>query len=363
MVTMAALLLTVTAQGVWPRPRASAATGPAPPQYPGQFDPCGDGDNQTDVTNAATAGANDRSACVDPGQSLFVDPGGGNFGASIGPCRYVTNNAGKTLYVPLSLPQEYQYFRAGVDNAQGPPNVQETICCRPSQATVCQGATGGTQQASIQGTGAAGYGVLGSTGQATATCSNAPYGNYVDTRTFVCGVTGLGMNADGIWNQQGGDTDTCQPNAYSTYGACSTAGAGGWGVYFEYVYNSCGQLTSSGWFGPACYTTPPCTTNWVKVGCSGSTGTWCDQGTCNSGCQDRPGTCVAVNNSCSGTCSNVTYQSGGCTYTDCQYNWPCQGDPGCTYSGADWVWDCCGSNCYYEDAGVNFVSCSWTTYE
>jgi len=324
---------------------AAAATGPAAPQSLGQFDPCHDGDNTSNITVAATAGANDRSACIDPGQSLFIDPTGGNFGSSFGPCRYVTNGATKNLYVPTGLPIEYQDFRAGAQNGLTPPGVTELICCRPVNVTLCAGATGGTQSASVQGTGANGYGVFGSTGTAVATCSNAPYGSYVDERSFTCGQVGSGVMADGQWNQSGGDSEQCSPNAYSVYGACSTAGSGGWGNEYETIYNSCGQITSQGYFGPACYTQPPCTNSWSGPN-YGACSTW--------QCPSTSGNMNVVEYY-TGTCpggQNITW-SQGCTATCCAPNYQ---KVGCNGSTADMhdVNNCPGSVDYGQANG-----CTW----
>ena len=238
---------------------AQAATGPAAPQSPGQFDPCGDGDNQRNITNPATSGPNDRGACIDPGQSLFIDPGGGNF-AGVGPCRSVANSNAGNLYVPLSTPAEYQSFRAGNQNGQPPPGVTEAVCCRPSQmATLCKGSSGGAQSRPIVGTtadnaGTTGYGVAGSIGTATATCTNQGT-SYVETQTFVCGQIGFGVSADGQWDYLG-DNSSCTASYTTHYGACSTTC--GTGNQLETIYDACGNVVSSSYSGPSCTANSGC---------------------------------------------------------------------------------------------------------
>lgn len=189
-------------------------------------------------------------------------------------CRYVTvtnPNAGGEAIAMQSL-SNWQRWQANPHSGDS-----ASVCCRPGAVTLCAGAAGGTVAATVTGAGASGYAIFGGTGTATARCTDQWGETYQDTRTYQCGQTGSGVTADGQWGQMGGDTYTCGANAYTTTGACSTAGSGGWGNLYQTVYNSCGQITSQGYNGPSCYTAPPCTPNWQQnyEGCTASAcGTW-----------------------------------------------------------------------------------------
>ena len=260
-----------------------------------------------------------------------------------GACRYVTvtDPAAAGEAIALQSASNWKNWRSHPWAGD-----TQTVCCRPSTDTLCQGASGGLVTASVQGTGVNGYGVLGGIGTAVATCNDPPYGTYVDQRNYTCGQAGSGVNADGQWSQSGGDIDTCTANSYVTTGACSTAGVGGWGSLWETVYNSCGQVTGQGYFGPACYTQPPCTSNWQPSygACSGACGggagsqtvTWTDYGSCNGGSYSYQQGCVN-NGACmpqlvgGGSC--VPFPVGG---TDCAGAYgPCYGGPGCGYGCGD----------------------------
>ena len=325
-----------------------AGNGPVAPQLPGQLDTYGQGYSTAQTyTNQTTGGTNDRFADVDPGGSLFVDPTGGNF-PSAGPCRYVTNAATTpgAVEIPLATPLEWQEFIAGTSSGTPPPGIAAVVCCRPAAPTdpFC---SGGTVQSvsNVSGGGINGYGQLGPAGVATASCSDA-YGTYTETHSYQCVSGGSGVTADGVWQFQVDQGDSCTSANTTTYGACSTAGVGGWGNQWAVTKDCVGNIVSQGYFGPACYTTPPCSTNWQPSygSCSGACGggsgtqtvTWTDYGTCNGGSYSYPQGCVN-NNACApqlvGGGSCVPFPVGG---TDCVGTYgPCYGGPGCGYGCGD----------------------------
>ncbi len=268
-------------------------------------------------------------ARIPGGSTGFVDP------SPWGYCRYVTNGNALEVAFGISSAAEWQYFRAGEFNGQTPPGVTEVVCCRPTTATLCQGASGGARVAPLNGAGVNGYGVYNSTGSATATCSNPPYGTYQDTRTFTCGQVGAGVDADGQWSPSGGDSDSCTPNSYVVYGGCS-ASCGGGNLY-ETLYNSCGQVTSQGYFGPSCNTQSCCTPSYSCGSCNQSTGTkTCTDVACGSG---------SYQTSCSygtwggGSCSPYPPNSySSCIATDGNISTPetCGGEQGCPSTWGYW---------------------------
>src|SRR5579859_7627170 len=204
---------------------------------------------------------------------LFVDPLWPS--GSQGTCRYLTNPSPSDWFVPIESQTEWQSMETSSDNQYSENYATQQICCRPStgtqNATLCSVSSQGPQSVQIVGADpTTSYGVLGSTGTATATCSNPPYGTYTETQTFTCILDptkpSTGTGADGAWGAETGDSDTCRPNAYTTYGGCSATCGGG--NLYETVYNSCGQITSQGYSGPSCNTQSCC--NYVKVGCSGT---------------------------------------------------------------------------------------------
>jgi hypothetical protein len=171
---------------------AAADSGPAPPpQMPGMVDVYGDGYNAARIyPYAATGGMNDRFAVVDPGGILFVDPAGGNWGASTGPCRLVASDPATPgpVEVPLANQTEWRGFRAGTTSGGPPPNITVTVCCRTQTVYLCSG----TQQGTLN------YTVYQGTQQVSAPCG----GGVTDTQTWTCGFTGVSAtdaDADGVW--------------------------------------------------------------------------------------------------------------------------------------------------------------------
>lgn len=368
-----------------------AQTGPAAPQQPGQLSPLGDGGSAPDGinNNSQTSGSNDRLVDIVPGASLFVDPTGGNFSA--GPCRYVSvsSSAPNPVVLAISTPAEWS---DDISTAGGANGEAMEVCCRPTTTQLCASASGGTQNVTIKGAGAdsagtTGYALQGGGGTATASCSNPPYGSYTETATFQCGVAGSGTGADGLWSGKTSDSDACVPNSYTVTNAgnCS-AGCGG-GHEYQSIYNSCGQLQSQGYTGPACNTQSCCTPN-ASVGtcsasCGGGTQTVydsCGNPTGSQGCNTQSCAPVAVDGVCDPAYASSSSQDFGagifayCVAGDPVY-WgrfqPTDGGGGCgdtdnpaSYNGAG---DAAPSNttgcapgfaaCGYPTSGHTYFAC------
>jgi hypothetical protein len=180
--------------------------------------------------------------------------------------------------------------------------VASTTCCRPQSniATLCAGASNPTP-ISRQ------YGKLGETDIVSATCLG-PYGQYTESVPLTCSGDN-GPDGQAAW-QAGADSDQCTPDASVSYGGCS-AGCGGGNLY-ETVYNSCGQVTAQGYFGPGCNTQSCCTPSSVSCGACGPSNTQ----TCSDGCSSWTQGCVCqpTYNSC-GACDGGGNKT--CTDTTC----------------------------------------------
>lgn len=234
---------------------ASGPTAPQVPQQPGQ-----------PITLEVDAHGN-----------LFVDPLWPS--GTQGTCRYLTNPSSSEWFVPIESQQEWQSMETSSDDQYSDDYATWQVCCRPStgtqNATLCKSSAGGPQTAQIVGSDPTGYGVQGSTGSATATCSNPPYGSYAETQTFSCALDpnkpSSGVGADGAWSAETSDTDSCQSGSYTTSGGCSQSCSTGGSVghIYETVYNSCGQVTAQGYSGPSCNMQSCCTQS-VSYSCSGS---------------------------------------------------------------------------------------------
>lgn len=293
----------------------SSSTGPAAPQQPGQCDPYGDGTCAAPanmvVVNPATAGANDRWVAIAPGASLFVDPHGGNY-STVGPARLASVTAGAPGAIKLVIATPGQWLQEiSAANASSLPYVTMQIACRPKAATLCSAASGGPQSVLIQGgisdaAGSSGYGILGSTGTATTTCINPPYGDYPETQQFTCGSIGSGPSTDGDWGSDTSNVDVCGGISYTVNepGNCSATCGGG--NQYQTNYNACGNVVTKGYFGPSCNTQPCCTSNWVKS-CSGNLATYSDTGSCHDPSYQVPGGCSEVDSPCSSSCTLGTH--------------------------------------------------------
>jgi hypothetical protein len=231
-------------------------------------------------------------------------------------CRVVAQamdgQAGGAFDLSRSVPAAS--IQAGInDGRQDPDAISISVCCRPQPVTLCAGAAGGTVTEQLA------YTISGQTQTLSATCTDAWGATYTDTQTWSCGTTGAGTSADGIWAESGGDTWTCSPNSYTS--PCNATCPSGVGT--TTTYDSCGNPTGTNSCGISC-----CTTNYQKTGCSGSTATYCDEGTCNSGCYTVPGGCSLVSFTCTTSCvlgSNPDDQTApdanGCVinYADCAF--------------------------------------------
>lgn len=182
-----------------------------------------------------------------------------------------------------------------------------TTCCRARSnvATLCSEDGATPIPVSRQ------YGKLGETDTVTATCTGNN-GQYQDSVALLCSGDN-GPDGQAAWLQSGPDTPSCTTPPTTTYGACSTAGVGGWGNQLVTVTNCLGQVISQGYTGPACYSAPPCTPNYQFSHCSTSTAIYQDVNNC-------PG---SVNQAYSGGCSLQTdtiYLTCNFTDSDCISN-------------------------------------------
>lgn len=319
---------------------------------------------------------------VDSHGSLFVDPLWSS-GAQ-GTCRYLTNPSSSQWVVPIESQAEWQSMETSSDNQYSENYATQQVCCRPSSgaqnATLCASASGGAQSAQIVGQDPTGYGLLGSTGSATATCSNPPYGNYAETQTFTCILDptkpSTGVAADGAWSTETSDSNTCQPNAYITYGACS-ASCGGGNIY-ETVYNSCGQITSQGYSGPGCNTQSCCTPDYEFSHCNNTTAVYTDLNNCGGANQTYPGACslkpsFVSTRTCSPTCTqSVPDNCNGTLYMDKYHDCSCHPGWATCPPGTDDIGSCgdgsvietiCGQSTPPVDPGPICESCQHYSYQ
>jgi hypothetical protein len=263
---------------------------------------------------------------VDAHSSLFADPLWSS--GSQGTCRYLTNPSSSEWFVPIGSQTEWQSMETSSDNQYSENYATQQVCCRPAPPvdSFCSGGTV-LSISNVAGPDVDGYGKVGASGTSTAQCQD-PYGYYEESHTYSCKVTGSGITADGVWQYAANQGDTCTSSPSTTYGACSTAGVGGWGNELVTITDCLGRVLSSSYIGPACYVTPPCTNNYVKTGCSGTTAIYSQEGTCGGGGFTVPGGCSLVQDSyplsCSPTCPSYESPPGsGNIYTDCscEGNW------------------------------------------
>ena len=299
-----------------------AQTGPAAPQAP-----------------TVDVGGGPGVALVAPGQSLFIDPV--RTGNAVGPCRQITNADSKIQALPYANIADW----LSAISPTHPPTADmysagqtaSAVCCRPATVTLCNGAAGGTEQATITGAGTdnagtTGYGVYGATGTAAATCTDQWGLPYTETATFTCGSNGVAEpNTDGQW--QGGTLSYgCSANAYTS--ACSASCPTTTGT--TTTYDSCGNATATNSCSISC-----CTNNW-QISSTGAC-----QGTCggNAGTQS-----VTYTNY--GTCGGSNTTSQGCTTGPCctpVYSYACSGS---SYVATD-------TTCNTGSSTVG--TCTWTT--
>jgi hypothetical protein len=210
-------------------------------------------------------------------------------------CRYVTSSADQNAGdlgegIPMQSLSNWQNWLTE-SSAIGDT---ATVCCRPAtpalnSAAMCNDGGTATAVTPVNGTGTNGYGQLGSTGTATATCDNGEYGKYESTVPYTCGTTGSGVAADGSWRLSGsGNADNCTANSYTVTGGCS-ASCGGGNLY-QTIYNSCAVVTSEGYTGASCNTQSCCTPIYSKS-CNASTAIYTDTA-CGTGSYTVPGGCT-----------------------------------------------------------------------
>lgn len=309
---------------------------------------------------------------VDAHGSLFTDPLWSS--GSQGTCRYLTNPSSSEWFVPIGSPTEWQSMETSTDNQYSENYATQQVCCRPStgaqNATLCASAAGGAQSAQIVGSDPTSYGIFGSTGSATATCSNPPYGSYAETQTFTCGLDPAkpltGTGADGAWSAETGDNRTCQPNAYTTYGGCSVTCGGG--QLYKTAYDSCGEITSQGYSGPSCNTQSCCTPDYEFDHCNTSTAVYVDQNSCGGGNHNIAGACSlqsssypiscspagddCIPNGCGGeTCYNDCADDGDWVLPGCSVTTQCTPEGLISYYCSDGVWKTTGGPlCAHENA-------------
>lgn len=256
-----------------------------------------------------------------------------------------------------STAAEWDNWRATAPGEAGYDGLlNSTTCCRPQNgiATLCAGASNATA-VSRQ------YGRLNEVDTVSMTCSGA-YGQYTESVHLTCSGSNA-ANGQASWTGSA-VSDVCTNNAETTYGACSTAGIGGWGTQSVTVYNSCGGVQSTS--SQACYVTPPCTPNAYYSACTYA---------CGGGTQ-------YVYDSC----GNITGQQACNTQSCCQYNYGWTKESACICSGGHWeynqqgyycintsttitVYDGCGNviSTSYGSCGVIYennipgTTCNWNT--
>ncbi len=270
-------------------------------------------------------------------------------------CRYVTSSADQNAGdlgegIPMQSLSNWQNWlteSAGIGDTA-------VVCCRPStpalnSALMCNDGGTATAVTAINGTGTSGYGQLGSTGTATATCLNPPYGTYTTEVPYTCKTTGNGVTADGSWVQSGADSNSCATSTPdTTFGACSASCGGG--HEYETVYDACGKVTSQGNFGPSC-NTQACCTPVYSYSCNQSNGNYVQTDT-------TCGTGSTVIGACSYNITTSTKSCGGFNYSD---SYP---DGACTISYKqcnDSDWGCgvdatCNEGCSTDGCGQSFAT-------
>jgi hypothetical protein len=240
-------------------------------------------------------------------------------------CRYVTSSADQNADdlgegIPMQSLSNWQNWLTE-SSAIGDT---ATVCCRPAtpalnSAAMCNDGGTATAVTPVNGTGTNGYGQLGTTGTATATCDNGEYGKYQSTVSYTCAATGSGITADGAWGLSGSsDKDTCTANSYTVTGGCSASCGGG--NFYQTIYNSCGVVTSQGYTGASCNTQSCCTPVYSKS-CSGSTATYTDTA-CGDGSYEVTNGCTYVTETVGGTSCSFgipDYAPGGASPSSSTY--------------------------------------------
>lgn len=207
---------------------------------------------------------------------------------------------GVPVFIPGPADQWENWRSAAPGQYRG--QLTSTTCCRPQSniATLCAGASNPTP-ISRQ------YGELGETDPVSATCIG-PYGSYNETIPVTCAGDN-GPDGQAAW-QAGSKSDACSPSASVTYGGCSASCGGG--SLWEQIYDSCGNLTAQGYFGPSCNTQSCCTPSW-QTSCGGCNGSGTK--TCNTyDANNCPGSGTSTFQQ---ACSWVEVGNGWCTEFIC----------------------------------------------
>ena len=264
-------------------------------------------------------------------------------------CRYVTDGlpAGNDELIPIDSMTDWKAWLS--DPGQGD---SQTVCCRPQTVTLCQ-VGGATHQTFILP-----YTIYGQTQTPMANCTDEWGQPYKDSQPWKCGqAVGAAGLEDGQWSQPQADSYTCSPNAFTT--GCSASCPQTVGT--TTTYDSCGNVQAVNSCSISC-----CTNDYQKVGCSGSTATYEQFGTCPGGGFTVAGGCSLVSYTCGASCHPdadvLGPESDGCTYVyqDCndQGDWgPPPGSSGCseTYESLSWTATGCQDNSLNGSGSNNLV--------
>lgn len=263
------------------------------------------------------------TAVVNPGQSYpevpanseaWFDAGGFCKVVDVGTLSSLSPTAtGIPVFIPGPAAQWENYRTLAGTHYDG--QLVLTTCCRP-QANITNLCTeDGATPVPVSRQ----YGKLGETDTVTVTCTGNN-GPYQDSVSLICSGDN-GPDGQAIWAESGPDKPSCTTPPTTTYGACSTAGVGGWGNQLVTVTDCLGNSTSQGYTGPACYSPPPCTPTYACQGsayvetCGGSSQT---VGTCTRQTSSYTCSCDA------GYSAPYTYACGTDSFYQCS-SWNCSG--------------------------------------
>jgi hypothetical protein len=306
------------------------------------------------IGQADTPPASVTTTTISPGQSYPEVPASGEGWFDVGGyCKVVDvgdlSALGPTaIGVPVFIPgpaaqwENYRTLAGTHYNGQ----LVLTTCCRPQSniATLC------TEDGATPVSVSRQYGKLGETDTVVATCNGAN-GPYQDSVSLLCSGDN-GPDGQATWSESGPDSPTCTTAPTTTYGACSTAGVGGWGNQLATVTNCLGQVLSQSYSGPSCYTAPPCTPVY-SYSCNQSNGNYVQTDT-------TCGTGSTVIGACSYNITTSTKSCGGFNYSD---SYP---DGACTISYKqcnDSGWGCGVDATCNEGCSTDGCSQSFTTHE
>lgn len=279
---------------------ASAQTGPQPPQ------------SSTAMYNGQGPGM----AFIASGQSLMIDPTGGAWGGTYGPCRKITNSGPATRMVSYGSQQAWLSVRAPLANlgtGSSTPNMytdgtaSEVVCCRPMPVSMCVGAASGQTTKSLP------YDSYGDSQSVSAPCTRSNGSQYTDIETYACGQTGSGAAADGSWSFLS-STASCTPNWQSVYQGCTASCGGGQYQYYNYDTNNCSGSNAYYSYAGSCNTQSCCTPNWTCGACNGGGIKSCSDGCGNA--QNQACTYMLIGGAdcsplSSGQCGGDIYTCGG----------------------------------------------------